>query len=164
MPLIIVEGIDRVGKSTLCSIISEELKIPCFHDKFKPKYLYGHYSNEVANDFIKLKMEMLVQTLQLAGNIVIDRFHLTELVYNYFRNIICLEIVNYYDKLLAEMDAVLILVQPENIKLASKNHGSDLQKHHDLFNFVFVNSLIKRKFITSYSRLDEAVKYAKLFN
>jgi len=78
--LIILEGIDKSGKTFLGKKLAEMLNIPYFKGKKAPKTkkelkTKGH---EVA----KIEIEMLYELVKQTGiSLVVDRFHISEYVY-----------------------------------------------------------------------------------
>ena len=146
--IVIVEGVDRVGKSTLCSKLADKLKIGIYHDTEKLFY------NET-NEGIDLKFEALMNYIKYhKGNILFDRFHLTELVYDSLRG----QSFNSYkdiDEQLSKMDTTLILVLSEDIDESSRQHGKDLCKHQNAFINEFMKSKIKNKLFVNYKHFDK---------
>lgn len=142
--IIIIEGIDRVGKTTLATKIKEHLGCKSFKDNYAVDF------NKISNEAIETKFAMLLQTLPLIGGVVVDRFHMTEYVYNKFRG---KEFPMYeeIDKQLADLDVILILVYSEDIKRSSEEHGSDLSLHEKEFMELFFKSKIKQKCFIKYS-------------
>ena len=78
MPVIIIEGIDRVGKTTLANLIKRKFDAKVFKDKM--------FVAEDMKDRILIteKIATIVNMLKLwpiDKMLVIDRFHLSEVVY-----------------------------------------------------------------------------------
>lgn len=79
--IIIVEGIDRVGKTTLCEMIEERYKEVMDIRRFRDntRYAHGHtdmmVNTEKNNTIVSLIEDGIIQ------NIILDRFHITEFVY-----------------------------------------------------------------------------------
>ena len=74
--IIIVEGIDRVGKTTLCNRLSEELNIPIH--KYKGIIKYDKMKNKEETD----KTLGLIQLLKETGSsIIFDRSYMSDYVY-----------------------------------------------------------------------------------
>ena len=157
MGVIIVEGIDRVGKSILCEKLRKE-GYKAFHDDYKPDYkmLCTQMTHREANRIIDIKFSMVMQMIPLFDNIVFDRFHFTEYVYDYI-NGINFENYNGIDFALEMMKAKIILVKPEDLAKSSKEHGSTLAYYNNGMNNLFNKTRIKDKHITSYSKLDDMV-------
>ena len=72
MAIIIVEGIDRVGKTTLCEKLEDELGYKRFRDDFR---YYGNYKQKSINNE---KINTLMNLIEggFIDNIILDRFHL----------------------------------------------------------------------------------------
>lgn len=152
----IVEGIDRAGKSTLSNLIAAELGCKVFHDDFKPNYINDKElftgNENLLDELLFVKFNVMVQMAELFDNIVIDRFHLTEKVYNLARG------QNFATFILIDMllrgKAKLILVMPDSVNGSSIQHGSDLSEHQHFFEKFY-----------SYSKMDKVkVKQTDIFN
>lgn len=144
--IIIVEGIDRVGKTTLVNKIAEECRIKPFIDS----YLKFTYYDEKVEDFVEVegnrnnivanteKINSLVNFFEQfsdnIGNVLLDRFHLSEVVYGISdRDYVSLEAFDMIDKRLAKLNALIIYVEPKNLVWSSEQHGSSLSKHLNYF-------------------------------
>ena len=77
--LIIVEGIDRVGKTTLCNMLKDKLGFKIYKHK-NNNFNYSKMDNDNETD----KMLQLLDLYEQIGsdvNIVFDRFHWSDFVY-----------------------------------------------------------------------------------
>ena len=161
--LVIVEGIDRSGKSTLCKALSMTTrKYSIFKDKCEISS-----SQSVLQEKVLTTLSLLEQ-IHEHDNIIVDRLFLTELVYGivdrgYFDK-------EFYDILVRRLDAlrhkiVLVLVKNDSVDLASSAHGSDLSLHQSLFEFFFNIVPIERKttILTSEIFSMEAPVFAEVF-
>lgn len=152
--IIIVEGIDRVGKTTLCNMISKEFGISVF----KNKSFYGKCIGK------ETEIELINQLINFVKcvncDVIFDRLHLTEFVYGLWsRNYANTDIMKIDEKL-SKMKCLLIYVKPTDIDESSKQHGSDLQFYDTSFEAIFKNSKIK-KFSCDYNTLSEAVEFVR---
>ena len=154
--IIIVEGIDRVGKTTLCKKLSDVLGAPII--KHSSMFPIDRMDNANETDKITKMLDIYSITRPL---VIFDRLHLTDFVYgicdrNYdikdaFSN---LEVV---ENELKKYECIVIYVVSENVQMSSEEHGKNLRCHEQYFNIIFDKSeLYKLK--TSYSKLDETVK------
>lgn len=148
--IFIVEGIDRVGKTTLVNKITKECnEVKHFLDSFiNFSYYDFNTTNHVAvkadrKDVIANteKMNSLVNFFEQfsdeIGNILIDRFHLSEFVYGLAdRNYLSLEAFEFIDERLSNLDTVIIYVEPKDLEWSSQQHGSSLSRHLDIFENV----------------------------
>jgi thymidylate kinase len=162
--IIIVEGVDRVGKSTLCEMLSKELHMKVFHDNYKAPYIKLESSvcktDEIVNQIIDMKFEQILQWAALCGDVIIDRCHLTEYAYNLQRGY---EFgIRDIDKALAKQDIHLVLVLSEDIKESSKQHGSDLAVTEAIMKALFHGSKIPNKYQTRYKDFDSMVQTLKI--
>lgn len=185
--IIIIEGIDRVGKTTLCEMIEEKYVESVGFRRFRDdtRYVHNHLNREVNTEKINT-----LQNLLEAGfihNIILDRYHITEFVYGAiersYKNIDMYDI----DRRLAKLDSkdtseeeedgvdvidpgmsfdghiqndvVLIYVVPVDIKISSEKHGYNLERHLKWYNDFYNNTLIKNKIKVDYKTLDLALDF-----
>lgn len=158
--IIIVEGIDRVGKSTLCEMLQA--------NGYKLLDAKIHTSKHTVTNcmYDKLQEERTVAQAQLLAlldkseKIVIDRFHLSQIVYG------CIDRgrdTRYHMLSLEELlihNSLLVYIQPTNLENSSKEHGSDLSKHLSYFNELFKGSMLL-KIKGSYDTLNDIVSFIK---
>ena len=152
--IIVVEGIDRVGKTTLCNKLKEELSIPIFKNE--------RISEERT---IATEMELTNQVINFFDcvncNVILDRFFYSEFVYGlvdrgYYNNDIL-----KFDTKLSNSNALFILIEPTDIVKSSTEHGKDLSLHKVLFDYCFDKSNIKNKIKANYNNLDDVVAWVK---
>ena len=161
--IVIVEGIDRVGKTTLCEklkdhgfiILKDGIDILRERDLAKEDIAIGSAA-KVDTTFIFAK-----QLSDQGIDVVIDRCHLTELVYGLVGRGICrADIISVSEAKFAceaHNDSVLVLVEPTNVDEACKRAEEDLRQHDILFGDFFSLSPM-RKFRTNFNYLDNAVE------
>lgn len=160
--IIIVEGIDRVGKSTLCKMISDEYKIPTYTHIGKRDF------SKINNDIETDKFFQILEICKLSNSfIVFDRLYFSDYIYgllernydkdNADKNFSNLDI--FIEKNLS--NAILILVVPTDIESSSKEHGKSLNEHNRLFLEKFAESRIKNKIKCDYCTLNDAVRFIK---
>jgi len=159
--IIIVEGIDRVGKTTLCKKLSEELGIPIH--KYKGLIEYNKMNNTEETDKILSNLRILNET---KSNIIFDRLYMTDYVYgNIERNYNPRESAKNLSLIENEIkninDVILIYVVPTDINESSKQHGKDLKKYDELFYNLFKESKIENKFRCNYNTMNEAIIFSK---
>lgn len=153
--IVIVEGVDKVGKTTLVNQLVSNGFV-----RMKDAFVlhgdvdsFADYSVGKIDSFI-----VMAQKLQEEGkNVVIDRLHLTELVYGECENGLrapnisaCFEL----DMVLANMGAILCYVKASNLALSNELHGNDQTKHDMLFDYYYRMSSM-RKIICTYETIDE---------
>lgn len=157
--IIIVEGIDRVGKTTLCKRLKEEIGIAVLKDFT----MNGKLKKKIVNE--KMLTTLNVLDAFLDQDIVIDRFHLSEAVYGKLDRGYKNKFVRDIDERLSQMKACLILVRPENeewLRKAEEEHGSDLEKHAKMFEKWYEKSAIRIKLSTTFSEMDRVVELIKI--
>lgn len=155
--LIIVEGIDRVGKTTLINLIHKKINFPIYRHVGRRDF------SKIDNDVETDKFMQILEICKLSdSNIIFDRFHWSDFVYG------CLQrnynevnaVINKsaVEDFLQKLHAVIILVKPTDIASSSKQHGVDLTKHEQLFEYVFDISNLN-KFVCTYENLEDAVNW-----
>lgn len=167
--IIIVEGIDRVGKTTLCNRLSEELNIPIH--KYKGIIKYDKMKNKEETD----KTLGLIQLLKETGSsIIFDRSYMSDYVYGVLqRNYKTskanknFELVNnaLYDCNNSGNKVFVIIVNPVNLEKSSKEHGLDLSPHFKMFSIIYdcINEKnICKKIICNYYNFDNVVNFLKM--
>lgn len=154
--MIIVEGIDRVGKTTLVNLLREKTGLPVLADNYMHNYL------DMRNDS-RVNMEKIQTIVNMARDInsdfIVDRLHWSEYVYGLFdRGYENYEDIMLLEKQLVELGAKIILVAPTDIRESSRQHGKSLGKHSTTFNELFINTKLK-KFRCNYNTLGNAVDW-----
>lgn len=159
--IIIVEGIDRVGKSTLCKKIEKEIGFKTFESTYKN---FSEMTNEKETEKM---IQLLSLSDQLNADIVFDRLYFSDYVYGSIeRNYDKTESIKNFvsvDSFAFDLknDVVLIMVIPTDLKRSSEEHGKDLSKYEEEFEKMFLRSGLKNKFRCTYNTLDEAVTFIR---
>lgn len=154
--MIIVEGIDRVGKTTLVNLLKEKTGWPVLDDS----YLYE--TKDMRKDK-RVNVEKIKTIVNFARDVsdkfIVDRLHWSEMIYGYcdrgYDNVV--PVLDVEDELI-KVGAKIILVVPTDIESSSKQHGKDLSKHAEIFEAVFDDSKMK-KFRCDYNTLSDAVRW-----
>lgn len=157
--VIIVEGIDRVGKTTLCGILKEQL-----NGTIVKGIPYNNYeTNEIKH---KAFGDVLVNTANLLAALntdkvlILDRFHLSHLVYGIL-NRGCLDDSSLVaEKLLSKIQSLIVLVRPTDIGMSSIEHGSDLTAHNALFEHYIHRSNLPI-IVTDFNNFNNCIEYIK---
>lgn len=134
--IIIVEGVDRAGKTTVANVLSRELKVPVFRNvEF---FSAGEERHDRGPTYETEKMWLMLNLIEaLDGDVILDRFHLSELVYGFVDRGYVNNNVWKIDERLGRSDAIVVHVRPYDLESASLLHGSDLSVHLKSFdNFV----------------------------
>lgn len=157
--IILVDGIDRVGKTTLCRMLTDEFGIPS--NKDDTRYLGTHRDVIVNTEKINTFMNLIEN--RCITNIIFDRFHLTEYVYSAIERGFINKNMFDIDKRLCDCGelVILIYVRPTDIVKSSVEHGKDLSEHDALFATFFNLSKLKYKIKTSYNYFDDVIKEVK---
>ena len=154
--MIIVEGIDRVGKTTLVNLLKEKTGWPVLDDSYL-------YETEDMRKDKRVNVEKIKTIVNFARDVsdkfIVDRLHWSEMIYGYcdrgYDNVV--PVLDIEDELV-KVGAKIILVVPTDIESSSKQHGKDLSKHAKIFEAVFDDSKMK-KFRCDYNTLSDAVRW-----
>lgn len=158
--IIVVEGIDRVGKTTLCSKLSKNLNIPVFKHKAE-KFDYSKMDNENETDKILLALDLCDL---LKKDIIFDRLHWSDYVYgnlerNYdsYKSASNIEII---ENKLKNMETIIVYIKPTDLEESSRQHGKDLFKYDKLMDLCY-NMCKLKKIKCNYSSIDKIVEEIK---
>ena len=160
--IIIVEGIDRVGKTTLCNKLKEEFDVPILHHESIISNNKKDNENETDKSLLTLEVCDITNS-----SIILDRFHLSDFVYGTIeRNYNIDSAIDHFkmiDNILSEMnDVFLIYVLPTDIQESSKQHGKNLKIYDNEFYDLFKHSKIKNKWRCTYNTLNEVIEFIKV--
>lgn len=144
--IIIIEGIDRVGKTTLAKMIAEEYGYKIFNSvNNNEEYRKTSICKSIETEKIYSAISVLKSIENSNYKIIFDRFHLSELVYGMLERNYINEKMLEIDKILAEMQSMLIYVKPIDISESIRKHKSDLTSHNFLFKIFYILSSIKKE-------------------
>ena len=156
--IVVVEGIDRVGKTTLVKKLVQAGFVD-LKDEFvlKGKFFsnFSDYSLGKCDSFVAL-----AKKFQNEGkNVVIDRLHITEMVYGKtIRKETNLEGCFALDMELANMGAILCYIRPTSLQLSNELAGEDQATRNDLFEH-YVKASAMSKVSGDYNCLDDLATY-----
>lgn len=162
--IIIIEGIDRVGKTTLANMLSKEFNIPVFK---KDRICGNEAKDEEAAAFNYGNAAGLVDMWNWIGfkqDIIVDRFHWTESVYGQVER--GLNESRYYMGLIEERmllrknKYLMIYMRPTSIERSSEEHGKDLSEHLKRFDELATNTQLSL-IVGYYNQIDKIVKTVK---
>lgn len=168
--VVIVEGIDRVGKTTLCGKLEQKgfwtFKDPWWKASPSPietNPLYLHWDNTSSMYFSNGKLDTTLSVLQLLCShnidVVCDRLHLTEGVYGLLERCVSLKAWSCYDESLEELfHPCLVLVNPEDTQRSSVEDGRNLEPYQKQMQILFDESHISKKIVTTYKSFDATVQ------
>lgn len=155
--IVIVEGIDRVGKSTFCKMLQDK------GYKLLDSKIHTDQFDVGAEVYDRLQEERTVAQAQLLSlldkseKIVIDRFHLSQAVYGlYERNRCTWPHMQLLEEFLCK-NAILVYIKPTDILQSSARHGKNLTEHATYFDMLYDISSLQKVYGTYYS-LDELLK------
>ena len=138
---ILIEGIDRVGKTTLANKLSESFNIPVFHD-----VNVFPFEREICIE----KMWTLLEAIKSFSvqDLIIDRFHASEYAYGLNRGVTAnTDFLFQLDEIINQMEFKVIHVKPTDIKKSSEKHGWDLTNHEKAFQDFWLVSKNKPYFV-----------------
>ncbi|MBO5743429.1 MAG: deoxynucleoside kinase [Clostridia bacterium] len=140
--VIIVEGIDRVGKTTLCNMLNKSLGYPIFKEDVRD---FKDTIQQYANFCSMLSIVNMCKCLN--ANIIFDRFFATEYVYGRIERGYSLQLADLVNEsvvqLLNDIQCIFVYVRPTDISASSKEHGKNLEEHDKLFFELFNSELMK---------------------
>lgn len=160
MAIIVVEGIDRVGKTTIANMIQSSMSIEPYlkFGLFKHDESFIRYDQMDSDNEADKMSQLLTIADTFNNNIMFDRFHLSDFVYgvinrgykfsNAYSNMLSI------DNRLSQMQSVLVYVRPVNLKRSSGEHGSSLEMHHRLMEAAFEDSFMN-KIAVDYSVVED---------
>lgn len=160
--IVIVEGIDRVGKTTLCNLLKEQLGLKIY----KKEREGGNNANTLLANLVNFAnatghISFWKSDICKDISFVVDRFSWTELVYSTVLRQNPNELMNLINEDLEEMDHVLmVLIRPTDISWSSNQHGEDLEPYSKMFDELFKNYK-GHKIATDHEHLQEVVDYIK---
>lgn len=161
--IVIVEGVDRVGKSTF---IEKFVKKADGFKPFKHKPSDFHYQDMDNENETDKMLQLLEMVKLLDGNVVFDRFHLSNLVYGFidrdYNPFTAAYSAASIDTRIIELfgdDALLVYVRPEDLNRSSKEHGSDLSEYLESMDIASIDCALPM-IVCEYSTLDVAVDAA----
>lgn len=134
MPIIVVvEGVDRSGKTTVANALSKALNVPVFRNEefgFENEYHGRGAVYETQKMWLMLNM---VETFD--ADVIFDRLHLSEYVYGMIERGYINNNVWKIDDRLSSLEAILVHVKPYDIESSSLLHGKDLTEYEDAFEW-----------------------------
>lgn len=158
--IVIVEGIDRVGKTTLCNMLKDKLGFKIYKHK-NDNFNYSKMDNDNETD----KMLQLLDLYEQIGsdvNIVFDRFHWSDFVYGKierkYDEVKAINNLKIIEKKLKEVNAIIIFVEPTNINRSSNEHGKSLLLYNYEMEGCFERSDLS-KIKTNYNDLNDVVEF-----
>lgn len=137
--IIIVEGIDRIGKTTLCNALSERLNLPIYKEE-------GVYKKSQEGN-MRSQMALLGLCEVTKCNVIFDRLFTSEFVYGIIdrqNDEFCAKEIFWKAlNVLVKIDNVVYIgMNPTDVVRSSKEHGKDLSRHVQMF--ADANKLIER--------------------
>lgn len=133
--IFVVEGINGVGKTALCNMLSEKTGIPVFREEVNFKYWIERTDCDVVRNMMVEKMRSILNILKaMDSDIIFDRFHLSEYVYGMIDRMSWLtDGLREIDNMLVEMKAKVIIVHPLDIESLSLEYGKDLREYEQRY-------------------------------
>lgn len=138
--IVIVEGIDRVGKSTLCKMLQKQ------NYKLLDSKIHTSQFSVTHDIYDRLQEERTVAQAQLLAllnkteKIVIDRFHLSQIVYGALNRNRDTEYHMLQLEELLQHNSMLVYIRPTDLAESNRQHGSNLDKHLQYFDKLFTES------------------------
>lgn len=148
--IVIVEGIDRVGKTTFCERLQEETGWPVYkHDN--KLFDYSEMDNSNETDKMVQLLDMIDQLddqfdydQEPGPGIIFDRFHLSNIAYGVVERDYCFRssydgMAMIEDRLINMKQSVILVMFYDNggTYRASIEHGKDLYEHQCLLDMLY---------------------------
>ena len=160
--VIIVEGIDRVGKTTLCKKISNLSGYKVFK---KDRETLSMDLSEEYKSYINYGDALgIVQLVNngLVKDFIFDRFHWTEYVYSAIDRCSILSpiLMDYIEveMLKAKDNWLMVYVKPKDLLKSSIEHGNSLEKHYNMYNKLLENTKLRTVVVNGYDDIDNGIK------
>lgn len=132
--IVIVEGVDRSGKTTVANTLSRVLNIPVFRNK---EFGFNDEDHGRGAVYETQKMWLMLNMIEtLDADVIFDRFHLSEYVYGMIERGYINNNVWKIDERLASLNAIIVHVKPYDIESSSLLHGKDLTEYEDAFECI----------------------------
>ena len=155
--IVILEGLERTGKSTVAEILETKYNFVSFKDHNHLRFMD---LKSIANR-LDSTLSMLVSLDKAGKNIVLDRFHISELIYGTndrgYRD--CdFDHIYYIDEVLSHLDTKLYLLE-RNVNneyveaFPRKVNESGLLEYQKKFRYAFDKSYIENKCIYNTSEM-----------
>lgn len=129
--IVIVEGVDRSGKTTVANALSRALDIPVFRNKEFGFENEDHGRGAVYETQKMWLMLNMVETFD--ADVIFDRLHLSEYVYGMIERGYINNNVWKIDDRLSSLGAIIVHVKPYDIESSSLLHGKDLTEYDRVF-------------------------------
>lgn len=166
--VVIVEGFDKAGKSTLCEGLSRELDLKVYRVTRPSKF----FDDSEFKPFLYGELTGVVNLLEIFSiqQVVFDRFHLTEFAYSLaFSSELDTSFLRKIDERLSKLNSFLILLESSRpLDLGeSEILGEKQDEIKFLFRKLFLNSRIRRKLflqtdeISPESTLERVISFLK---
>ena len=144
--IIIVEGVDKIGKTTLCGTLEGHLNI---HTYKRPSDEFD-FSRLVCGGVAQDVIQQLSYLRKKGTHIIFDRLHLSEYVYGKIdRNYDEHDNICWFDAVedfMQGLDVTLILGRPCSLRWTNEMHGQDVTPYDKCFTKIFEHSRIPKKF------------------
>jgi thymidylate kinase len=155
--VIIIEGIDRVGKTTLCNKLHEATGYEVY--KHFGDFDYSKMDNDNETD----KMLQMLEIARIGkANIIFDRFHCSDFVYGTierkYNRVKAIENLTKINEKLVQMNAIIIFMDPTDLDKSSKEHGKNLAKYQDAMTFCHYLSASRHMYVCNYNDMDMMVE------
>lgn len=155
--IVILEGLERTGKSTVAEILENNFGFIRFKDH---NHLMEMDSNSIANR-LDATLSMIVALDKAGKNVVLDRFHISELIYGtYYRgyNRSNFQHVRYIDEVLSHLNTKLILLErtvDEKYKevFPHNGHEKEIDMMQKDFRYEVDKSYIENKMVCNTSEV-----------
>lgn len=148
--IMIIEGIDRVGKTTLINKLKKYFKN--FENAnisvFKDDFIHGSVGKKVYQEKVYTTLNILRNFQNIIDEnsiILMDRFYMTEEVYGLVDRGYKPKLSDLTEELLLKTDyeVLTVFVDPVNLLKSEKEHGNSLSNHLKVFENILKRTKLK---------------------
>lgn len=159
--IVIVEGIDRTGKTTLCKKL-ERLGFYYFKDDWNinTKLLTSSEIPSFSIGKLDTTLSLIRSLIDKYPNIVIDRLHLTEYAYGISKERgLDIDAWTEVDTWLKKFyNTLIVYMDSEDLAKSSSEAGEDLTEIHRTFSEALMRSKLDYLY-SSYSKINETIRH-----
>lgn len=152
--IVIIEGVDRIGKTTLCKALQSDFNFKIF-DRPSDGFNFAKLKcGDVGFDICKT----LKRFRDNKQSIIFDRLHLSEYVYGKLDrkyderdNVYWFDVAEMF---MEELDVTLILGRPCDLAFTNNANHKDVTPYDEVFLNMYLHSKIRKKCMYRYDHFD----------
>ena len=141
--ILIVEGVNNTGKSTLINFLESSLGYHSINDDTNKEYSHDKHAFGIHSKAVLLAYTNILMKCPDSFNVIFDRFHLSEFVYGMIERGYYSSWVFDIDDQLFKMGAKLLYME-DDLESVNERAGRDLKMHQELFETVYNQSMLDK--------------------